>query len=219
VARRHRQQVCGALALLPERGALTGPASRQQQRAPGALAELRRKERTRTELAQHEPFGLVCGGRSSCGSGGSSVSGIAPQTPRRSTSPRRRDRSARARGPPRRGPTGRAPDRRTGRAGRPASRRVRPGSARSPPYGRRAAPSSRLSDPAGTGGDCPRPARRARAVERAGCGRLRAVTCRARGPARRWHARTRAGAQARRLSRTASCQARPAQERRGRGRG
>ncbi len=39
------EQVGGPLALLPQRRALVGPAARQQQRAPGALAESRREQR------------------------------------------------------------------------------------------------------------------------------------------------------------------------------
>jgi hypothetical protein len=58
VARRDRQQIGGALALLPQRRAL--PARRwQQQRAGGVLAELRGEQRGRAELADDERLDVV----------------------------------------------------------------------------------------------------------------------------------------------------------------
>ena len=61
VARGDGQQVGGALALLPERGAHAGAAARQQQGAGGGFAEFGGEERGAAELAQHELFEL--GGR------------------------------------------------------------------------------------------------------------------------------------------------------------
>ena len=58
-ARRHGQQICGALALLPQRRPHPRSSSRQEQRARGGLAKPRRKQRGRTELSQHETFDLT----------------------------------------------------------------------------------------------------------------------------------------------------------------
>jgi hypothetical protein len=51
VARRDRQQIGGALALLPERRAHARAALRQQQRTRGVLANFRGEQRRRAQLA------------------------------------------------------------------------------------------------------------------------------------------------------------------------
>ena len=57
--RRHREQIRGALPLLPERGPCTGPAPGKEQCAGGVLAELRCEERRRPELAHDQRLHLV----------------------------------------------------------------------------------------------------------------------------------------------------------------
>ncbi len=57
--RRDGEQVCGALALLPQRGALAGTAARQEQGAGRALTEPRREERRRGESRDHEVIDLL----------------------------------------------------------------------------------------------------------------------------------------------------------------
>ncbi len=59
VPRRDRQQIRGALALLPERRAHAGPAFREQQRPRRVLAEFRREERRRAELTHDQRLHLV----------------------------------------------------------------------------------------------------------------------------------------------------------------
>ena len=54
VARRHGQQIRGALPLLPQRRALAGTTAGQEQRAGGVLAELRGEERRGAELAHDQ---------------------------------------------------------------------------------------------------------------------------------------------------------------------
>ena len=56
----HGEQVGGPLALLPQRRALVGPAARQQQRPPGALAEPRREQR-RLRQRRHDQLLDVLG--------------------------------------------------------------------------------------------------------------------------------------------------------------
>ncbi len=59
VARSDGEQIVGALALLPERSAALGAATRQEQCARGALAEFGGEERGRAELTEDEVHGLV----------------------------------------------------------------------------------------------------------------------------------------------------------------
>ncbi len=65
VARRDLEQVGGALALLPERRARPGPASRQQQRPPRVLAEARREQRRAPARLDDQVLDLVGVGKSS----------------------------------------------------------------------------------------------------------------------------------------------------------
>ena len=59
VARRDREQVGRALALLPERRPRPRPAARQQQRPRGVLAEAAREQRRRRELAHDQVLDIV----------------------------------------------------------------------------------------------------------------------------------------------------------------
>ena len=59
MARRDAEQVGGALALLPQRCAFTGPAAGEKQRPGGRLAEARSEQRGRGELADDEVLHLV----------------------------------------------------------------------------------------------------------------------------------------------------------------
>ena len=63
VARRHGQQVGGALALLPERRADSGAPARQEERARGGFAELRGEERRAAQLAEHQILQFGGGGK------------------------------------------------------------------------------------------------------------------------------------------------------------
>ena len=75
-SRRDREQIRGALALLPERAAPPGPALRQQQRPAGGFPELRREQRRAAELPQHQLLELRrTPAASTAVSGGVSVSG------------------------------------------------------------------------------------------------------------------------------------------------
>ncbi len=55
----HLQQLSGALALLPQRGALAGAAARQQQRAGGALAEAGGEQRRAADLVGDDLLDLA----------------------------------------------------------------------------------------------------------------------------------------------------------------
>ncbi len=59
VLARHLQQLRGALALLPQRGALAGAAPRQQQRTGGALAEAGREQGRAAHLVGDDPVDLA----------------------------------------------------------------------------------------------------------------------------------------------------------------
>ena len=59
VARRHRQQVGGALALLPERRPRPGPAARQEQRPRRVLAEAAGEQRRGRDLPDDQVLDLV----------------------------------------------------------------------------------------------------------------------------------------------------------------
>ncbi len=57
-----RQEIGGSLALLPERTPAAGTPPRQEQRARGRFAELRREERRRAELPDDERLDFLRGG-------------------------------------------------------------------------------------------------------------------------------------------------------------
>ena len=59
VLRRHREQIGGALALLPQRRALAGSTAGQQQRPGRALAEARREQRRRGQRRHDEVVDLL----------------------------------------------------------------------------------------------------------------------------------------------------------------
>ena len=75
VARRHRQQIRRALALLPQRRALPWTPAGEEQRARGVFAELRGEQRRAAELPHHQRLHFVGIRKRSRGSGGSSTSG------------------------------------------------------------------------------------------------------------------------------------------------
>ena len=134
------EQLGGALALLPQRGAPARVAAGEQQRPGGALAEPAGEQRRAADLGGDLALDLVGVEDGEVGLGRLAGGVGQPQhdavvgVHRR----RRRRRSARAAGRRAPAPRARSPARRTGSARPAASRRARRGTARPPACGRRA---------------------------------------------------------------------------------
>ena len=207
VLRRHRQQVGGLLALLPQRGALVGPPPRQEQGAGRASRNRPANMRRVGQVADDQLVDLV--GVDEQLVDRQLVDRLGEPQDDAVVAPHHLDRSRTAppAGPAAPSPTARAPARRTGRGCTPASRRSRRGTARRRSCGRRAR--RRWPRPARRGrraGSSP-PGRRGRGAPSGGAARRSDRQRGSRGRTRRAPGPARSDAPGRRRARTASSRA------------